>query len=483
MTRHGRLYLRDRVPPRSIHFDKGRFGRLFPTLPPFAPDTPSVRERLLELGRAGGLLDAQDPPPPASPLALGPHNRDNPDQTAGMTFLGQFLDHDVTFDPTSSLERQSDPEAIRNFRTPTFELDSVYGSGRAASPHLYDQASPGAAKLLIDAAAPDDLPRNSQNTALIGDPRNDENLLVSQLHLAFLKFHNEIVDALGADGVKDVNRLFDRAQRLARWHYQWIIVHEFLPAIVGERLVDDILRRGRRFYRWRNAPFIPVEFSVAAYRYGHSQVRPGYIANFSGDGGQPFLAHVFRADVDHTLPDPDDLVGGKRAPRRFVDWRTFFDLGPTPYGHEGLGASPKPNKRIDTRLSSILFGLPAAAGQPRSLAQRNLLRHLTFELPSGQRVARAMDVRRVEREDLADLRPLRFDEDTPLWIYILREADVVCDGKRLGPVGGRIVAEVILGLLLGDDSSYLRQDPHWRASLGSDGRFSTTDLLRFARVA
>lgn len=483
MTRHGRLYLRDRVPPRSIHFDRGRFGRLFPSLQPFAPDTPSVRERLMELGAGGGLLDARDPPPPASPLTPNPRNRDNPDQTAGVTFLGQFLDHDVTFDPTSSLERQSDPEAIHNFRTPVFELDSVYGSGRAASPHLYDQTSPGAAKLLIDAAAAHDLPRNSQNTALIGDPRNDENLIVSQLHLAIVKFHNEVVDAVRAEGVLDVNRGFDRAQRLVRWHYQWIVVHEFLPAIVGGALVDDVLRRGRRLYRWRNAPFIPVEFSVAAYRFGHSQVRPGYIANFSGDDGSPFLAHLFRSDVDHGLADPDDLVGRKRAPRRFVDWRTFFDLGPTPPGHEDLGASPKPNKRIDTKLSSILFDLPGVADGPRSLAQRNLLRQLTFELPSGQRVARAMDVKRIKREDLADLRPLGFDQDTPLWLYILREAEVLADGKRLGPVGGRIVAEVILGLLQGDDSSYLRQDPRWTPVFGRDGHFTMADLLRFAKVA
>jgi hypothetical protein len=483
MTRHGRLYLRDRVPPRSIHFDQGRFGRLFPSLPPFARDTPSVRERLMELGRIGGLLDARDPPPPASPLTPNPRNRDNPDQTAGITFLGQFLDHDVTFDPTSSLERQSDPEAVRNFRTPVFELDSVYGSGRAPSPHLYDQASPGAAKLLVDAAAPRDLPRNSQNTALIGDPRNDENLIVSQLHLAFTKFHNEVVDTVRAEGVADVNYVFDHAQRLVRWHYQWIVVHEYLPAILGEALVEDILRTGRRFYRWRNAPFIPVEFSVAAYRFGHSQVRPGYIANFSGDQGRPFVAHLFRSDVDHSLSDPDDLVGGKRAPRRFVDWRTFFDLGSTPPGHEDLGASPKPNKRIDTKLSSILFDLPGLADAPHSLAQRNLLRQLTFELPSGQRVARAMDLKRIKRDDLADLRPLGFDVDTPLWLYLLREAEVLADGRRLGPVGGRIVAEVVLGLLQGDNSSYLRQDPGWRPTFGRDGRFTMTDLLRFAKVA
>jgi hypothetical protein len=183
MTRHGQLYRSDNVPPRSLYFDQGRFGRLFPSLPTFAVDQPSVRSNLLELGKQGGLMDANDQPPPANPLAPNPNNRDNPDQTAGFTFLGQFLDHDMTFDPTSSLERQVDPEAVNNFRTPALELDNVYGSGRAASPHLFDQSTSGGIKLLIDSAAPKDLPRNSQNTALIGDPRNDENLIVSQLHL------------------------------------------------------------------------------------------------------------------------------------------------------------------------------------------------------------------------------------------------------------------------------------------------------------
>jgi len=170
----------------------------------------------------------------------------------------------MTFDPTSSLERQVDLEAVSNFRIPALELDNLYGSGRAASPHLYDQSSPGSIKLLADAAAPKDLPRNTQNTALIGDPRNDENLIVSQLHLAFLKFHNAAVDQVLDEGIRNPNEAFDEAQRLVRWHYQWIILHEFLPATVGQSLVDEILKKGRRFYKWRNAPFIPVEFSVAA---------------------------------------------------------------------------------------------------------------------------------------------------------------------------------------------------------------------------
>jgi hypothetical protein len=144
MTRHGQLYRSDSVPPRSLYYDRGRFGRLFPTLPPFAVDQPLVRSNLLELGKPGGIMDANDQPPPANPLAANPNNRDNPDQTAGFTFLGQFLDHDMTFDPTSSLERQVDPEAVSNFRVPALELDSLYGSGRTASPHLYDQSSPGA---------------------------------------------------------------------------------------------------------------------------------------------------------------------------------------------------------------------------------------------------------------------------------------------------------------------------------------------------
>ena len=147
MTGHGQLYRSDNVPPHSLYYDRGRFGRLFPTLPPFAVDHPSVRDNLLELGKRGGIMDANDQPPPANPLAPNPNNRDNPDQTAGVTFLGQFLDHDMTFDPTSSLERQVDPEAVSNFRVPTLELDNVYGSGRSASPYLYDQSSPGGIKL------------------------------------------------------------------------------------------------------------------------------------------------------------------------------------------------------------------------------------------------------------------------------------------------------------------------------------------------
>jgi hypothetical protein len=462
-TFHGQLYLRDEVPPRSKYHDSGRFGRLFPTLPPFARDTEKVRQALLELGKPGGIMD----PGPGEDA-----NPNNPEITAGFTFLGQFLDHDLTFDPTSSLERQNDPEAITNFRTPAFELDTVYGSGRGASPHLYDRAQPG--KLLIDADFQRDLPRNSQNGALTGDPRNDENVIISQLHLAFIKFHNAVFDKVMAEGIADRNLAFEEAQRLVRWHYQWIVLYQFLPLTVGEDLVKDILKNGRKIYNWQNEPFIPVEFSVAAYRFGHSQIRPFYQVN----GG--FGARIFDNTLNPDEPDPQDLRGGKRADRRFVEWDRFFQLSGTP---------PQPSKLIDTKLSPPLFTLPLSTiasnmpGNPISLAQRNLLRALVFSLPSGQRVACALKIRPLTVDALASL---NLDKSTPLWFYILHESSLEpVEGKMLGPVGGRIVAEVFIGLLEGDSMSFLRQDPDWTPTLPSEkkGDFRITDLLKFAGVA
>lgn len=488
MTHHGELYLRDWITPHSTYYENGRFGRLFPLIEPFAKDTFEVRERLKELGIAGGRMDAQDPMPPGGgPLDPSPNNVDHPTMPPGFTFLGQFLDHDMTFDPTSSLERQNDPESISNFRTPFLELDSIYGAGRAASPHLYDNTTSNV-KFLIESLDPgnplsrNDLPRNSQNTAIIADPRNDENTIISQLHLAFLKFHNALADEI-LTTITDSNEAFRTTQQLVRWHYQWIIVHEYLPTICGQSVVDNILQNGRKFYTWRNLPFIPVEFSVAAFRFGHTQIRPGYQVNNNGDAGAPFRAFILRNDIDHTVPDPDDLTGGKRAPRRFVDWSIFF---------EGIGPGTKRNKQIDTKISTPMFhmppgrpGLPGAP--PLSLPQRNLLRGLVFGLPSGQNIAAAMASvignDPLTPGELSDLQPLGFDVSTPLWFYILKEAEEREGGNRLGPLGARLVAEVFIGLLQGDSMSYLAQNPTWVPTLPPGEDFKIADLLKFAGVA
>ena len=219
MSHHGVAALRGIEHVACSPFqDKERFGRLFPSLPGL--EVP--QEDLLAL--AASMEERTE-------RKAG----DSATVTAGFTFFGQFVDHDITLDTTSSLERQNDPAAIRNFRTPLLELDNVYGSGPDATPYLYDRNRPGRLLTGNNDGNPDDLPRNSQGTALIGDPRNDENGIVSQLQLAFLRFHNATY-ALVEEGKLPCHRYYDatfrEAQRLVRWHYQWIIVHEFLPLII-----------------------------------------------------------------------------------------------------------------------------------------------------------------------------------------------------------------------------------------------------------
>ncbi|MBA3747482.1 MAG: peroxidase, partial [Solirubrobacterales bacterium] len=306
--------------PESVFYDRGRFGRMFPALPAFAADTKLIRDALAELGAPGGPMDAKDqlddPIKLITDAALSANNPDNPTMTAGFTFVGQFIDHDMTFDPTSSLARRQDPESIRNFRIPALDLDSVYGGGPSASPHLYDQTIdggrttmlletiPGSEGRSIDGSARLDLPRNSQLTALTGDPRNDENLILSQFHLAWVRFHNVVVEdvrsELGAGHT--AGEIFAEAQRVVRWHYQWLVLHEFLPKTVGRETADDVLANGRKHFTWRHEPYIPVEFSVAAYRFGHSQVRPSYRANFAlsaTDPTQQFFALFFKPGDTH----------------------------------------------------------------------------------------------------------------------------------------------------------------------------------------
>ena len=432
--------------PQSTFYAQGRFGRMFPTLPPFSADTPTIRQALVDIGRPGGLMDAgddlSDPVTLITSPAKSAHNPDNPTMTAGFTFLGQFIDHDMTFDPTSSLARRQDPESIRNFRIPALDLDSVYGGGPGVSPHLYDQGVdrgrttmlveeiPGSAARTVDGQPRFDLPRNSQNVALVGDPRNDENLMVSQLQLAFLRFHNSVVADVkaGLGTAYTLEEIFAEAQRIVRWHYQWLVLHEFLPATIGTALTRRIVTDGPEFYGWRNDPYIPVEFSVAAYRFGHSQVRPSYRGNFgtsSTDPTKQFFALVFKPSST-TPGDPDDLRGGCRAGRRFIDWQTFFDFG---------DGRAKPNKMIDTTLSSILFHLMGqSTGSPDSLATRNLLRNLTMKVPSGQSIAKAMKLPLLAKSDLSDLAAQDLDERTPLWFYVLREAEVKAGGASTLPL-------------------------------------------------
>ncbi|MHB1534559.1 MAG: peroxidase family protein [Acidimicrobiales bacterium] len=487
------------------------FGRMFPTLAPFADANDTVRSALLEVGRQGGILDGHDdlaagpkrlivdPAVNGNPSATNTYgtNPDNPTMTAGSTFVGQFTDHDITFDQTSQLGVPQNPLVSPNSRTPALDLDSVFGGGPARRPDLYVENPDGTVgpKLKIGTGGVhEDIPRvangDGSYSALLGDPRNDENLVTAGLHCAHILFYNKVIDelpnldlrAFPAASRKDVPSrylTFLVAREVTLWHYQWLLVNEHLPQIVGQAMVDDVLSHGNRFYRPPvGDAFMPIEFGGAAYRFGHSMVRPSYRANFTSGTGDstnpaadPFFALVFDAtETDFNGPvtyDRDDLLGGYPAPRRYIGWQTFFDFG---------DGQVKNNKKIDTTISSVLFTLPMPAIAPHTqtaplvLPQRNLLRQLTWGLPSGQAIAQAMGVDQLSPSDLAEIGGVYapFATSTPLWYYVLAEAKAVTDGLHLGPVGGRIVTETLIGLLLGDPSSYLSVSPGFQPFLGTD---------------
>jgi hypothetical protein len=408
----------------------------------------------------------------------------------------------VTFDLTSRLAVVAEPTESPNERTPSFDLDSVYGGGPLRDPELYVPVPRGSrarpTKLRVESGGLfEDLPRRGDRSAIIADPRNDENLIIAGLQAAFILFHNRAVDLVARDRLSS-EEVFERARQLTTWHYQWMIVHEFLPAFIGQSMVNDILRNGRRFFEPEKG-FIPVEFQGAAYRFGHSMVRPSYRANLAGDNdGSSFFAMIFDPSGEGQS-DPVDLRGGARARRRFIGWQTFFDFGPTFTDPGSTNPAIRPNKTIDTIISTPLLRLPIqtiANGVPGdiiSLPSRNLLRHLTWSIPSGQSIARLMRAPVLTGDNDEVLRQLRtynlnLDDSTPLWFYVLREALVLGNGgAHLGPVGGRIVGEVFIGLLQLDRDSYF-WDRGWRPTLPQrggrvTGEFRMIDFLTFAGVA
>ena len=529
----------DNVPHSSIRDQ--RFGRMFRYLPPAdfpEPALVALAQTMFD-GTFAERIDRGDPVD--VPLDVA-EPKDNGAIPSGYTYLGQFIDHDITFDPASSLDRFNDPDALQDFRTPRLDLDSLYGSGPDDQPFLYE---PDGKHLLLgenrdfDFArnARPDLPRNHHaddllpeggprpieqrkpRRALIGDKRNDENLIVSQLHATFLRFHNRVLDdEAGGD--------FALAQQIVRWHYQWIVLHDFLPRIVGKQTYKKVVRGqgempAHEFYDAKGRyAFIPVEFSVAAYRFGHSQIRPSYALNslvvFAQPDEQPFEGRTAKF---HRIPifssvQPSDANQGRANLNGFrdipfawaVDWAFYFDgvaRHPLPDGQDNVpdGAIlPQPSFRIDSTLVDPLRSLPDKAGEPnvsrRALAVLNLVRGWRMGLPSGQSVARKMGVpeltdaqlfdhadpgRRTARMALLQDVGNKFAGNCPLWFYILREAEVTEGGVHLGPVGGTIVAEVLSGLVLEDRHSFLAQWPTWRPTLPAAraGHFTMADLINY----
>ena len=402
------------------------YARMFPDLPSYEAD----EQFLHALGRVGGLCDCGDIDD--SPDSLG-------DTAAGWPIFGQFVAHDITAD-RSILRSHTNSEELHNARSPQLNLECLYGDGPTGHPFLYQRDDPAKFLLGLDGV---DVQRNAEGIAIIGDPRNDSHMLMSQLHLAMLKAHNAFVDEVRLSGVTN-DRVFDEAARQLRWHYQWLVLNEFLPALVGETLVAQVLREGPRWFRPGHGGFIPLEFADAAYRYGHSQIRHRYKLNLQTD----------------PVPIFPDLLGFRPVPReRTVDWTLFFDAPGKPPAQR--------SKKIDGKLARALIELPVAVTGEceiedyHSLAVRDLQRGQGVGLPSGEAVALHIGSAPLTAEQIA-IASTGWHGETPLWFYILREADACTGGHRLGPVGGRIVTEVLIGLIDADATSFRQASQKWR---------------------
>ncbi len=470
------------------------FGFLLPELQDdpenLLPVESDTRDNLVALGQA---MEAGDAGGGSSGIP------------AAYTYFGQFVDHDITLDLVSAtlpdlfaedlgpLPLSEVEDGLQNGRMATLELDSVYGDPAPRDPQ--DDKKMKVGKTSATGDRPEgkgpfnDLPRASgsevpkeDRAAQIGDPRNDENLIVAQMHVAFLRAHNELVER----GAR-----FQEAQRRLRRHYQHVVLHDFLKRIVDPRIVDDIIANGNKVYDPEAAHlFMPLEFSVAAYRFGHSMVRTNYNFNVNFPGATLDLLFGFTAESGQ-------LGGAEALPDNWIiQWENLVD---------GEGPFDRAN-RIDTNLVNLLAQLKNVRGETlrgdrARLAVRNLLRGYLLRMPTGQAVARALRRRLAGVREIPVLRPAeikaaarsdkqvqvlkdsKFDNRTPLWFYILAEASALGGGRRLGPVGGTIVAEVLVGLVRRSEGSILNV-PDWEPSLPSDepGEFTLNDLLRFAGV-
>lgn len=489
----------------------GDFRYLFPELQENAanllPESPQTRERLVRLAET--MQETGDSGDCAIPAAY--------------TYFGQFVDHDITFETRSAdLQELTDEDLaplplkdvqrkLQNARIPTLNLDNLYGLPAPRDDGTRDKMRVGRVTPLRGTRKPllrpngkddaHDLPREGRSAdethdraALIGDPRNDENTLVAQLHVAFLRAHNALVDQLQQQGT--AGKLpFGQARRRLRQYYQYVILRDFLPRIADPQIVEETIRENRVYRPEEDEELdMPLEFSAGAYRFGHSMVRADYDFNVNfnrrGESGTLpatlqllFNFSALSGEMQDLETLPDNWI---------VEWENLLDVG----------GSFDPARRIDTKLVDPLVTLPGQSGLRANLAARNLLRGYLLRLPTGQAVAGALQDRlgdareipvlsakEIERAAASDeqakaLRDGEFGERTPLWYYVLAEAALLGSGERLGPVGSTIVAEVLVGLIRRSPHSVLHRRDHEAPKLpnGEKGPSTLPELLQLAGV-
>jgi hypothetical protein len=469
------------------------FGKLFPDLQPFRPKTDAG---LVKLGRA---------------MITGPDLGEHPGLPAGYTYLAQFIAHDISFDKTVDIPTApTKPEDVKQGRTRALDLESLYGIGKPEeNKRLYESdlthlvvgvtstvGVPPATRTYFN-----DLPRDHQNpqnprAAIIADPRNDENLALAQIHVAFLKFHNKVVDRLLLeDPTEDGLTLLERAREKVVKHFQWLILHDFLPRIVEESVLAEAIKRGYK-KRASKRVFVPIEFSLGAFRLGHSLLRDTYEWNrfkqspHRSEGLR--VAELF--DLFRFTGLHGNMGGGGNVlPAEWiVDWTRFFDFT----GFNGISNNPKSNRarKIDATLAPSLKGFDNFLGHItnpdfRSLAVIDLVRGSRLGLPSGQAVAEKLKLTPLSPAEVLVgphrdiLKAADFHKRTPLWYYTLKEADAYHGGRVMGPVGSYILAETFVDLMRASRSSIFKT-PGWKPDLGQKDRdqFGLADLLIFAET-
>ena len=554
--------------------EQADFGYFVPPLD--APENylPTAVATVSDLDALGDhMIDADvEPEDPAPDSTMPPV----------LTYWGQFLDHELTARTDREFEITSvkDPHPpavsstvesrLRNARSPRFDLDSVYGGSPVGAgitadmvtvisglrhPTLVNKMRVGTT--IEPGPIPDgldehrDLPRYVQvqatvrdaalraaqtsmspeefakfsaglpQRALIGDTRNDENLVVAQFHLSFLRFHNKAIDFLASHNTGWIAD-FSSAQALTRLHYQWLIVDGYLKGVCDPIVVDKVIAdRASHFFRFR-AEFdarrqnsrlgnaLPLEFSAAGYRFGHSMVRAfyDYNKNFGRPGNGP--------RENATLELLFEFTGGggrldakKKLPKNWImDWTRFTGVDP----HDATDGQPaRVARKIDTGLAPPLKTMVKEGNDEtdtqlrdlfKNLARRNLRRGYNLRLPTGQALHKHLKQNgAVASAPIADVSTIftskptlrdflktsqsRLFERTPLWFYILAEAEKG-GGNKLGEVGSFLVASTFIGVLLADPDSALSRgfDPSQSPlRMGDNSTINSIDKwMRFASV-
>ncbi len=418
------------------------FGRLFPDLPVYTAPT----EAMVELGKNNGLmfdtnLDADDNPSGSK---------------SWLTYFLQFVDHDVTLDRTVFVDSPIDITRLVNFRQPRLNLDSLFGGGVTVNSELYDNTG----RLILSQGGRDHQ-RNLAGKAILVESRNDENLIIAQVHVAICRLYNRFID---------LGYTIDQARNLTMLHYQDILLNDAMPKFIDSTILAKARANQIKLYTPKKGdPYMPVEFSVAAYRFGHSAVRRAYVMG----ANQLTKTQVFNPN----FPTAQDLRGGRPIPLDLIiQWPNFVEVPGTDKPQPPVNIS----RKLDILLSSGLFFLPpdAAPTGPVELAQRNLVRGKSYGLPSGQAVANALGFTPLTNQQIGLTDP-RFNNEAPLWFYILAEANIQTGGAKLGQVGSTIVADVLVGLLREDQESILNDGKIY--SKAFEATFG--NLVKFAGVA